>query len=67
MECNDVYLSPIPAENPEDTVGGHVPLKAEPSGPQSASPGQVVRKRNSTAPLLEPTEKPGQGGEFTGK
>jgi hypothetical protein len=52
-------------ENPEDTVGGHAPVKAELSGRRSDSPPQELRKRNSTAPLLEPTETRAQGSEFT--
>jgi solute carrier family 12 sodium/potassium/chloride transporter 2 len=52
-------------DNPEVTVGGHAPLKAELSGRRSASPSLDARKRNSTAPLLEPTEGPSQGSEFT--
>ena len=49
------------------TVGGHAPLRAESSGGRrSCSPTLVVRKRNSTVPLLEPTEKTSKGIEFTG-
>ena len=54
-------------ENPEETVGGHAPVKAELSGRRSDSPPQELRKRNSTAPLLEPTETRAQGSEFTGE
>ena len=54
-------------ENPEETVGGHAPVKAELSGRRSNSPPQELRKRNSTAPLLESTETRAQGSEFTGE
>ena len=54
-------------DNPEVTVGGHAPVNPQLSGQRSASPVEGVRKRNSTVPLLEPTEeRPGQGGGFTG-
>ena len=53
------------SDNPEVTVGGHAPLRAESSGRRSSSPNPEVRKRNSTAPLLEPTAT--QGAELTGK
>ena len=55
------------SDNPEDTVGGHAPLKAESSSRQSYSPPQSVRKRNSTAPLLEHTETSEQGAEPGGE
>ena len=51
------------SDNPEVTVGGHAPLRAESSGQRSSSPNPEVRKRNSTAPLLEPTAT--QGAELT--
>ena len=55
------------SDNPEVTVGGHAPLRAESSGGQrSTSPYLVEGKRNSSAPLLEPTNKSGKGAEFTG-
>ena len=54
-------------ENPEETVGGHAPVKAELRGRRSNSPPQELRKRNSTAPLLESTETRAQGSEFTGE
>ena len=54
-------------ENPEETVGGHAPVRAELSGRRSDSPPQELRKRNSTAPLLEPTETHAKGSEFTGE
>ena len=56
------------ADNPEVTVGGHAPLKAETSRPSSTSPFPEVQKRDSiVVPLLEPAERPVQGAEFTGK
>lgn len=56
----------LTSENPEETVGGHAPIRAESSTSPPSPRTQSLRHRSSNAPLLEPVERLGAGGEYTG-